>query len=110
MISVDCDKPVKMACERTSGAADERRGAFIRSFHDVLLARGSARQGVSLCPARGAPTRGKSAQLTTTGHSPTREIVDPSILLPAGNRLESTVRYLGVDIENAVLLAEGTEV
>jgi len=65
-----------MACEQTSGAVAERRGAFIRSFHDVLLAGGSAQQGVSLCPARGAPTRGKSAQLTTTGHSPTREIVD----------------------------------
>jgi len=33
-----------------------------------------------------------------------------SILLPAGNRIESTVRYLGVDIEDALALAEGTEV
>ena len=44
------DKLPEMACQRTSGAANESRDARIRSFHDVLLAGGSARQGGLLCP------------------------------------------------------------
>jgi hypothetical protein len=52
LVDQRCDKWAKMACERTSGAADECRGALICSFHDVLLAGGSARQGRWLCPAR----------------------------------------------------------
>src|ERR1700746_3750698 len=38
LVDQRCDKRAKMACERTSGAVDERRGALIRSLHDVLLA------------------------------------------------------------------------
>jgi hypothetical protein len=33
-----------------------------------------------------------------------------SILLPAGNRIESTVRYLGIEVDDALELAEQTEV
>ncbi len=33
-----------------------------------------------------------------------------SILLPAGNRLESTVRYLGIEVDDALEMAEQTEV
>jgi len=51
------DKRAQMVCQRTSGAGDERRGALIRSFHDVLLAGGIARQEGSLCPVRMAPRR-----------------------------------------------------
>jgi hypothetical protein len=40
----------EMACQRTAGAANESRDARIRSFHDVLLADGSAQQGGLLCP------------------------------------------------------------
>jgi hypothetical protein len=32
------------------------------------------------------------------------------MLLPADHRIESTVRYLGVDVEEALALAEHTEV
>jgi hypothetical protein len=30
--------------------------------------------------------------------------------LPAGNRLESTVRYLGIEVDDALEIAEQTEV
>jgi hypothetical protein len=30
--------------------------------------------------------------------------------LPAGNRLESTVRYLGIEVDDALEMAEQTEV
>ena len=33
-----------------------------------------------------------------------------SILLPAGNRIESTVRYLGIEVDDALEMAEQTEV
>src|SRR3984893_18777761 len=52
LVDQRCDKRAKMPGERTSGAVYECRGALIRSFHDVLLAGGSARQGGSLCPPR----------------------------------------------------------
>ena len=39
------DKRAEMACQRTGSAADEGRGTLIRTFHDVLLAGGIARQG-----------------------------------------------------------------
>src|ERR1700687_3075354 len=64
-----------MGCQRTGGTVDERRSTLIRSFHIVLLAGGSARQGESLCPVLLAPECSKSAQITTAGHSPVREIV-----------------------------------
>jgi site-specific recombinase XerC len=31
-------------------------------------------------------------------------------ILPGHTKIESTVRYLGVDVEDALMLAEGTEV
>jgi hypothetical protein len=43
-----------------------------------------------------------STQLSTTGHSPTR--------CPAGHRIESTVRYLGVEVDDALEIAEKIDV
>src|SRR5271157_1253973 len=69
------DKNTKMGCKQTSGAVNELRSALICLFHN--LAGGNTRQGESLCPALLAPTRGKAAKSSTTGHSPAREIVKP---------------------------------
>jgi hypothetical protein len=52
LVDQRCDKRTKVTCDRTSSTANERRGALIRSFHNMLLAGGSARQRRWLCPAR----------------------------------------------------------
>jgi hypothetical protein len=45
--------------------------------------------------------------------APQRDIVRRgrwSSLLPAGNRVESTVRYLGIDVEDALGISEQVEI
>lgn len=41
-----------------------------------------------------------------TGHSPARDIIQPMSL----RRLESTVRYLGIEVDDAIEIAEQTDV
>jgi hypothetical protein len=52
---------------------------------------------------------GRSTLLSTAGHSPARDMIY-SIIWPAGRRVESTVRYLGIEVDDALAIAEPIDI
>jgi hypothetical protein len=44
-----------------------------------------------------------------TGRSPTREIVNPVLNRFAGNRIESTVHYRGIEVDDALIMSGQVE-
>ena len=68
-----------------------------------------SRYGRTPSPAYPAISRPPREASQITGHSPVEDIVQ-SLLCPEVHRLESTVRYLGIEVDDALEISEQTEI
>ena len=98
---------------RWSRSGPFRRRASNRQYENRTLVRPSnwSKSRRRLSSARATPPQTHSLRRTKAAiiYKQTGNLRAVQILL-GHRKIESTVRYLGVDVEDALLLAEGTEV